>query len=137
VTGHVANPRSRARDCIVALIAIGAALIGGCGRNDYAERSTLHLPVYPRATAVDVPTAVQNRRAGHVIEVFTTVDEFDTVRDWYTAMVPRSAQSAFNEARGQATYALFDDRHRTVHLESSGGRVYIYLSGDAKAATGR
>jgi hypothetical protein len=119
------------------LIAIGAAFIAGCGRNDYAERSKLQLPVYPRAIAVAVPTAVQNRQAGHVIEVFSTVDEFDTVRDWYTAMVPRSAQSAFNEARGQATYALFDDRHRTVHLESSGGRVYIYLSGDAAGATGR
>ena len=64
------------------------------------------------------------------------MDPFDRVRDWYAAMLPRSAQSALNEERGQATYALFDDRRRTVHLETAGGRVYIYLSGDV-AATGR
>lgn len=130
------SPRSRARECI-SLIVIVAAFIGGCGRNDYAERSTLRLPVYPQAAVVKVATSVQVRHAGHVIEIFTTSDPFDKVRDWYAAMLPRGAQSVFNEATGQATYALFDDRHRTVHLESGGSRVYIYLSGDAPAVTGR
>jgi hypothetical protein len=134
--GFGINPRSRARDCI-SLVIVVAALIAGCGRHDYAERSALHLPVYPEAIVVDVPAAVQDKRGGHVIEVFTTMESFDKVRDWYAAMLPRSAQSVFNEARGQATYALFDDRRRSVHLESGGGRVYIYLSGDAVATTGR
>jgi hypothetical protein len=114
-----------------------SALIAGCGRHDYAERSALRLPVYPQAVVVNLPTSSQDRRSGHVIEVFTTMDPFDKVRDWYGAMLPRSVQSAFNEERGQATYALFDDRRRTVHLESGGNHVYIYLSGDSAAPTGR
>jgi hypothetical protein len=97
----------------------------------------LHLPVYPGAIVVNVPPAVQDRRGGHLVEVFTTLDAFDKVRDWYAGMLPRSAQSVLNEARGQVTYALFDDRRRSVHLESGGGRVYIYLSGDVGASTGR
>jgi len=119
------------------LLLATAALIAGCGRQDHADRSALHLPVYPAAVAVSMPAAAVQANRGHVIEVFTTPDRFDKVRDWYTGMVPRSAQTAFNEERGQATYALFDERHRTVHLESGGNRVYIYLSGDVAAATGR
>jgi hypothetical protein len=122
---------------LMALMLVFSALIAGCGRHDYAERSALRLPVYPGAAAVNVPSSSQDRRSGHVIEVFTTMDPFDKVRDWYGAMLPRSVQSAFNEARAQATYALFDDRRRTVHLESGGNRVYIYLSGDVGAPTGR
>lgn len=140
IAGVDPSPRSRARDHItrnrVTLIVVIAALLAGCGRHDYAERSALRLPVYPGAIVVHLPPSSQDRRGGHVIEVFTTMEPFDKVRDWYAAMLPRSAQSALNEERGQATYALFDDRSRTVHLESGGNRVYIYLSGDS-APTGR
>jgi hypothetical protein len=122
---------------LIALTFAISALIAGCGRHDYAERSALRLPVYPGAVAVNLPTSSQDRRSGHVIEVFTTLDPFDKVRDWYGGMLPRSVQTAFNEERAQATYALFDDRRRTVHLESGGNRVYIYLSGDLAAPTGR
>lgn len=100
----------------------------GCARQDYADRSALHLPVYPHASAVS-PTAPQ--RGPNTVEVFTTWDSFDSVRDWYASMLPRGTQSVVNEVKRQATYALFDDRRRSVHLEVAGGQVYIYLTGTA------
>ena len=112
-------------------------IFGGCARQDYSERSALHLPVYPHATAVAVPPAARDPRSGHVIEVFSTWDAFDKVRDWYATMLPRNAQSVLNEVQRRATFALFDDRHRSVHLEVSGDEVFIYLSGDSSPATGR
>jgi hypothetical protein len=113
------------------------ALLAGCARHDNAERSALHLPVYPGATAVTVPASIRAQNGGHIIEIFTTWDRFDKVRDWYGGMLPRDAQSALNEANREATYALSDDRTRTVHLEVAGDQVYIYLSGLAAPATGR
>ena len=103
-------------------------MLGGCARKDFSERSALHLPVYPGAAVVNVPAKLQ-AQSGHIIEVFTTADSFDNVRDWYTRMLPRDTQSVVNEVKQEATYALFDDRRRTVHLEVSGYRVYIYLTG--------
>ena len=50
---------------------------------------------------------------------------------------PRGTQSVVNEVKREATYALFDDRRRTVHLEVSGDQVVIYLSGTAAPITGR
>lgn len=100
----------------------------GCARQDYADRSALHLPVYPHASAVS-PTAPL--RGPNTVEVFTTWDSFDSVRDWYASMLPRGTQSVVNEVKRQATYALFDDRRRSVHLEVAGGQVYIYLTGTA------
>ena len=61
--------------------------------------------------------------------MFTTWDSFDRVRDWYAAMLPHGTQSVVNEMGREATYALFDDRRRSVHLEVAGDQVYIYLSG--------
>lgn len=101
-------------------------LFTNCARQDYADRSTLHLPVYPHANAI-APTAKQ--RGEEIVEVFTTWDTFDNVRDWYTSTLPRGTQSVVNEVKRQATYALFDDRRRSVHLEVAGGQVYIYLTG--------
>ena len=111
-------------------------MLAGCAHKDYSERSALHLPVYPGAARVDVPASVEDR-SGHIIEVFATADSFDNVRDWYSRMMPRQSQSVVNEAKREATYALFDDRRRTVHLEVSGYRVYIYLSGNAPQTPGR
>ena len=80
---------------------------------------------------------MQSKSDGQVLEVFTTWDSFDKVHDWYAGALPRSTQSVVNEKRHEATFALFDDRHRTVHLEVSGDQVVIYLSGYVDAATGR
>ena len=124
----------------VAAFILGAtmlALLAGCARHDNAERSALHLPVYPSATAVAVPATIRAQNGGHIIEIFTTWDRFDKVRDWYAGMLPRGVQSALNEAGREATYALADDRMRTVHLEVAGDQVYIYFSGLAAPATGR
>ncbi|MBV8082052.1 MAG: hypothetical protein JO293_02280 [Candidatus Eremiobacteraeota bacterium] len=112
-----------------------AFTLAGCAHNN-ADRSTLRLPVYPHATAVGLSPTVQAKGAGQVLEVFTTWDSFDRVRDWYAGALPRSAQSVVNEKRREATFALFDDRRRTVHLEVSGDQVVIYLSGYA-TVTGR
>ena len=111
--------------------------LAACARHDNAERSALHLPVYPNATVVAISDAIRQKNGGHVIEIFTTWDSFDHVRDWYARMLPREAQSVVNEVKRQATYALFDDRRRTVHLEVSGDQVYIYLSGTPGKVTGR
>ena len=118
------------------LAAALACLVVGCARKDYADRSTLQLPVYPGAVKVSAPASVLDR-SGHIIEVFSTADSFDNVRDWYARTMPRESQSVVNEAKREATYALFDDRRRSVHLEVSGYRVYIYLSGTAPQADGR
>ncbi|HME82503.1 MAG TPA: hypothetical protein VKF82_10530 [Candidatus Eremiobacteraceae bacterium] len=127
---------------VAAVAAAGLAIVlsgsvSGCARHDNAERSALHLPVYPHANAVSVPPQIRAKNAGHVIEVFTTWDSFDKVRDWYAAMLPKSTQSVVNEVERQATFALFDDRRRSVHLEVSGNQVVIYLSGTDAAVTGR
>jgi len=103
--------------------------LAGCARQDYAGRSTLHLPVYPHANQVAPPPAARRPGGTYRIEVFTTWDSFDRVRDWYATMLPRGTQSVVNEVRREATYALFDDRRRSVHLEVAGDQVYIYLSG--------
>ena len=113
--------------CVAAVV-----LLAGCAHQDYASRSALHLPVYPHAQVVALPPAARKHSAGHTIEVFTTWDSFDTVRDWYARMLPRGTQSVVNEVKRQATYALFDDHRRSVHLEVAGDEVYIYLSGDAE-----
>ena len=120
---------------VVALALVSS--LSGCARHDNAERSALRLPVYPHANAVDVPPQIRAKNAGHVIEVFTTWDSFDKVRDWYSAMLPRKTQTVVNEVQRQATFALFDDRRRSVHLEVSGNQVVIYLSGVDTAVTGR
>ena len=112
-------------------------MLGACARHDNAERSALQLPVYPHANAVTVSAAIRAKNAGHVIEIFTTWDGFDNVRDCYARSLPRGTQSVVNEVKREATYALFDDRRRTVHLEVSGDQVVIYLSGTAAPVTGR
>ncbi len=127
----------RPRAALAAAAFAIAILLGACARHDNAERSALHLPVYPHANAVAVSPAIRAKNAGHVIEIFTTWDGFDKVRDWYAAMLPRGTQSVFNEVKREATYALFDDRRRTVHLEVSGDQTVIYLSGTAAPVTGR
>jgi hypothetical protein len=127
----------RPRAALAAAAFVIALMLGACARHDNAERSTLHLPVYPYANAVTVSPAIRAKNAGHVIEIFTTWDGFDKVRDWYAASLPRGTQSVFNEVKREATYALFDDRRRTVHLEVSGNQVVIYLSGTAAPVTGR
>ena len=117
---------------------VGAVLLVlGCARHDYSERSALHLPVYPHAVAVAIPPPLLAKNGGHLIEIFSSWDSFDAVRDWYKKMLPGSAQSVVNEVQHQATFALFDDRRRSVHLEVAGGEVYIYLTGDASSATAR
>jgi hypothetical protein len=119
---------------LAALVAAGALALGGCART---MSSALNLPVYPHATSVGLSPKLEAKNAGQVLEVFTTWDGFDKVRDWYTDALPRNAQSVVNEKRHEATFALFDDRRRTVHLEVSGDQVVIYLSGYANAVTGR
>jgi len=57
------------------------------------------------------------------------------VRGWYQTQLPPQTQSAVNEKRREATFALFDGRTRTVHLEVSGGQVVIYLSAAAPSAS--
>jgi len=126
----------RRRAALAAATFVIALTLGACARHDNAERSALHLPVYPHANAVTVSPAIRAKNAGHVIEIFTTWDGFDKVRDWYAASLPRGTQSVFNEVKREATYALFDDRRRTVHLEVSGNQVVIYLSGTAAPVTG-
>jgi hypothetical protein len=127
----------RPRAALAAAAFAIALTLGACARHDNAERSALHLPVYPHARVVTVSPAIRAKNAGHVIEIFTTWDGFDKVRDWYAASLPRGTQSVFNEVKREATYALFDDRRRTVHLEVSGDQVVIYLSGTAAPVTGR
>lgn len=97
----------------------------------------MRLPVYPGANAVSIAPELRAKSAGHVIEIFTTSAPFDTVRDWYVAKLPRNTQGVLNEVKREATYALFDDRRRTVHLETSGNQVVIYLSGTDAPVTGR
>lgn len=120
-------------------LVVGAALFAlcGCARHDFSERSALQLPVYPSAAVVAVPPAAGAKSSGHIIEIFTSWDSFDKVRDWYTSMLPSGTQSVVNEVRRQATYALFDDRRRSVHLEVVGDQVYIYLTGDERTTTAR
>jgi hypothetical protein len=128
----------RSKAAILAACAlIIAAALAGCARHDNAERSALHLPVYPHAVAVEVSPAIRAKNAGHVIEIFTTWDSFDKVRDWYATMLPRGTQSVVNEVQREATYALFDDRRRVVHLEVSGNQVVVYLSGTLAPVTPR
>jgi len=103
--------------------------LAGCARQNYADRSTLHLPVYPLANQVVAPPAAKRSGSAYRVEVFTTWDSFDRVRDWYATMLPRGTQSVVNQVRREATYALFDDRRRSVHLEVAGDQVYIYLAG--------
>lgn len=119
-----------------ALAAASALAFGGCAHNN-SERSTLNLPVYPHATSVGLSPKIEAKDAGQILEVFTTWDGFDKVRGWYTDALPRNTQSVVNEKRHEATFALFDDRRRTVHLEVSGDQVMIYLSGYANSVTGR
>jgi hypothetical protein len=127
----------RPRAALAAAAFAIALMLGACARHDNADRSALHLPVYPHANAVTVSAAIRAKNAGHVIEIFTTWDGFDNVRDWYARSLPRGTQSVVNEVKREATYALFDDRRRTVHLEVSGDQVVIYLSGTAAPVTGR
>jgi len=70
-----------------------------------------------------------------MLAIYTTRDSFDKVRGWYQTQLPPQTQSAVNEKRREATFALFDSRTRTVHLEVSGGQVVIYLSAAAPSAS--
>jgi len=100
-----------------------------CAGGDNAERSTLHLPVYPRAIAQSPPPAPTDASGTHVVEVFSASAPFDDVYSWYEQHLPRQTQAVESNARRQATFALFDDRKRTVHLEGRNDSVTIYLTG--------
>jgi hypothetical protein len=108
--------------------------LAACAGGDNAERSALHLPVYPRAVVESPPPPASDASGTHVIEVFSARAPFDDVYAWYQQHLPAQTQGVESAARRQATFALFDDRKRTVHLEGQGDRVVIYLTGTTAPA---
>ena len=119
------------------VVTMMTALLTSCAKHAQVDRSGLGLPVYPHATEVGISPALRAKSAGQTLAIYTTWDSFDAVRGWYAQTLPPETQSAVNQKRHEATFALFDDRSRTVHLEVSGGQVVIYLSAAAPDASGR
>jgi len=107
--------------------------LAACGAHGAASGSLSGLPVYPNATAIGTST--------DALAIYRSSDSFGTVADWYAAHMPAGTQSSRNDARSQATYAVFTPAEtKTVHVEISDGTVRITMtdlrSGPAPA-TGR
>ena len=123
--------------CLTATIAVSGALgAASCASHSPSKgqpSAIAGLPVYPNATVIGANS--------DALAIYRSADSYRTVADWYSAHMPRGTQSSRDDARSQATFAVFSPADtKTVHVEMSDGTVRITLT-DVKngpdSSTGR
>jgi hypothetical protein len=111
--------------CLAAAIAVSGLLgAASCASHPTSKGQSsvvAGLPVYPNATVIGANS--------DALAIYRSADSYRTVADWYGAHMPRGTQTSRDDARSQATFAVFSPADtKTVHVEISDGTVRITLT---------
>jgi hypothetical protein len=119
------------RTVIAAIAVLGAFVSASCASHSSSKTQVTAItgiPVYPNATIVGVNS--------DALAIYRSADSYREVADWYSAHMPRGTQSSRDDARSEATFAVFSPSDtKTVHVEMSDGTVRITMT-DVKSGPG-